>query len=84
MSLPSSNRGKNWPESSRSIVWNSIPREVGCTMVRASTIKLLTVKEEIRNSKYDLGQVHSERTEVIFLRYAKKEKHRKYASAVFW
>ena len=49
MNIPSSKRGKNCPESSRSIVRNSVPREVGCTMVRASTIKLLTVKKENRN-----------------------------------
>lgn len=81
MNLPSSNRGKNCPESSRSIVWNSVPREVGCTMVRASTIKLLTVQ---RNSRHVLYQIHSERTVVIFLRNSKKEKQRKDASAVFW
>jgi hypothetical protein len=46
MNLPSSNRGKNCPESSRSIIWNSVPRQVGCTIVKASIIKLLTVKEK--------------------------------------
>lgn len=81
MTLPSSNLGKNCPEFSRSITWSSVPRELGCTMVRASTIKLLTVKEIL---KYNLDQGYSEHTEVIFFRYVKKEKQRKYASAIFW
>ena len=81
MNLPSSNRGKNCPESSRSIVWNSVPREVGCTIVRASIIKLLTVKNKFKHALY---QAHSECTEIIFLRNSKKEKQRKDVSAVFW
>ena len=81
MTLPSSNRGKNCPESSRSIIWSSALRELGCTIAKASTIKLLTAKEKSKHEGLD--QIYNERTKVIFLKYVKKEEQRKYASAVF-
>ena len=45
ITIPSSNRGKNCPESSRNTVWSSVFRKLDGTMVRASIIKHLTMKE---------------------------------------